>query len=442
MIWTNDGTTTHDVSADDGTFQSGPMSPGPDASPSRSRPRGPTSTAAPPTPSMTGSVTGRGRGDRLGPVSAVRRDRPRPHPTRPSASPDAFAYTGAAEIDRARGARHRRAAVRLGRDHRVRIALRADSSRGGSSPSPTPAASASPTSSCRAAAGAALPDGAVRPTSCPGHAPARLAARDARPTTTRTVAPGRRHVARGAAADEPLARRLRVLARGICVCTGSSRPAATRVTCCPVDPVAPPDLAYLAQVAQACDRLGYDAMLTPCGTGCEDAWLATAALIPLTRRIRFLVAFRPALLTPDPRRADGVDLPAALGRPAPREHRDRRGAGRARPLRRPRRQGRRATSRPASSSRSCGARGAVSRSTSPATTTRSRARRPATLPTRFPRSTSAARPTPPNGSRPATSTCTSRGANHPRMVAERVDRMRAPRRPRRAGRCASGSAST
>jgi len=34
-----------------------------------------------------------------------------------------------------------------------------------------------------------------------------------------------------------------------------------------------PDLAYLAQVAQACDHLGYDAMLTPCGTGCEDAWL-------------------------------------------------------------------------------------------------------------------------------------------------------------------------
>jgi len=39
-------------------------------------------------------------------------------------------------------------------------------------------------------------------------------------------------------------------------------------------------------------------MLTPCGTGCEDAWLATAALLPLTRRIKFLVAFRPALLTP------------------------------------------------------------------------------------------------------------------------------------------------
>ena len=59
-----------------------------------------------------------------------------------------------------------------------------------------------------------------------------------------------------------------------------------------------PDLAYLAQVAQAADQLGFDAMLTPCGTGCEDAWLATAMLIPLTRRIRFLVAFRPGLLSP------------------------------------------------------------------------------------------------------------------------------------------------
>src|SRR5262245_18852703 len=59
-----------------------------------------------------------------------------------------------------------------------------------------------------------------------------------------------------------------------------------------------PSLAYLAQVATACDTLGFDGMLTPCGTGCEDAWIATAALIPLTRRVKFLVAFRPALLSP------------------------------------------------------------------------------------------------------------------------------------------------
>lgn len=59
-----------------------------------------------------------------------------------------------------------------------------------------------------------------------------------------------------------------------------------------------PSHQYLAQIAQACDALGYDGLLTPCGTGCEDAWLATAPLIPLTRRIKFLVAFRPGLLSP------------------------------------------------------------------------------------------------------------------------------------------------
>jgi alkanesulfonate monooxygenase len=59
-----------------------------------------------------------------------------------------------------------------------------------------------------------------------------------------------------------------------------------------------PDISYLAQVARACDDLGYGAVLTPCGTGCEDAWLATAALLPLTKRLKFLVAFRPALLSP------------------------------------------------------------------------------------------------------------------------------------------------
>jgi alkanesulfonate monooxygenase len=55
---------------------------------------------------------------------------------------------------------------------------------------------------------------------------------------------------------------------------------------------------YLAQVAGACDRLGFDAVLTPCGTGCEDAWISTASLIPLTRRLRFLVAFRPGMVSP------------------------------------------------------------------------------------------------------------------------------------------------
>jgi alkanesulfonate monooxygenase len=63
-------------------------------------------------------------------------------------------------------------------------------------------------------------------------------------------------------------------------------------------PVRAPGLDYLAQVARACDQLGFDAVLTPCGTGCEDAWITTAMLVPQTRRLRFLVAFRPGLLSP------------------------------------------------------------------------------------------------------------------------------------------------
>lgn len=59
-----------------------------------------------------------------------------------------------------------------------------------------------------------------------------------------------------------------------------------------------PDVDYLGQVARAAEAMGFEAMLTPCGTMCEDAWIATAALIGQTRRIKFLVAFRPGLLSP------------------------------------------------------------------------------------------------------------------------------------------------
>jgi alkanesulfonate monooxygenase len=60
----------------------------------------------------------------------------------------------------------------------------------------------------------------------------------------------------------------------------------------------PPTHDYLAQVALAAEAAGFDAMLTPCGTGCEDAWIATASLLGVTTRIKFLVAFRPGLLSP------------------------------------------------------------------------------------------------------------------------------------------------
>ena len=59
-----------------------------------------------------------------------------------------------------------------------------------------------------------------------------------------------------------------------------------------------PSFDYLSQVATACEDMGFDAVLTPCGTACEDAWIATAPLIAVTRKLKFLVAFRPGLLNP------------------------------------------------------------------------------------------------------------------------------------------------
>jgi alkanesulfonate monooxygenase len=59
-----------------------------------------------------------------------------------------------------------------------------------------------------------------------------------------------------------------------------------------------PDLDYLAQVAGAADRLGFTGALVPFGLFCEDPWLVSAALSQQTRRLRFLVAFRPGLLSP------------------------------------------------------------------------------------------------------------------------------------------------
>ncbi|QXC59385.1 LLM class flavin-dependent oxidoreductase [Aquihabitans sp. G128] len=59
-----------------------------------------------------------------------------------------------------------------------------------------------------------------------------------------------------------------------------------------------PDLDYLTQVAKVAEKVGFDAVLTPTGTFCEDAWLTTAALIAATERLRFLVAFRPGLISP------------------------------------------------------------------------------------------------------------------------------------------------
>jgi alkanesulfonate monooxygenase len=55
---------------------------------------------------------------------------------------------------------------------------------------------------------------------------------------------------------------------------------------------------YLKQVAQAADELGFVGALLPTGRFCEDAWIYASSLLPVTRRLKFLVAVRPGLMSP------------------------------------------------------------------------------------------------------------------------------------------------
>ena len=59
-----------------------------------------------------------------------------------------------------------------------------------------------------------------------------------------------------------------------------------------------PSIDYLAEVARTAEQLGFEGVLTPTGTFCEDAWLTTAALLRETSRLKFLVAFRPGVINP------------------------------------------------------------------------------------------------------------------------------------------------
>ncbi|MFD2054364.1 FMNH2-dependent alkanesulfonate monooxygenase [Mesorhizobium calcicola] len=60
----------------------------------------------------------------------------------------------------------------------------------------------------------------------------------------------------------------------------------------------PATFGYLKEIAQAADRLGFKGVLLPTGTRCEDAWIVAAGLVPLTERLKFLVALRPGSGTP------------------------------------------------------------------------------------------------------------------------------------------------
>jgi len=58
------------------------------------------------------------------------------------------------------------------------------------------------------------------------------------------------------------------------------------------------DADYVRQVATAADSLGYEGVLLPTGRSCEDAWVVASSLIPATKRLKFLVALRPGIISP------------------------------------------------------------------------------------------------------------------------------------------------
>lgn len=58
------------------------------------------------------------------------------------------------------------------------------------------------------------------------------------------------------------------------------------------------DHGYLKQIAQAVDQLGFEGVLLPTGNSCEDAWVIASTLVPVTKRLKFLVAVRPAVMSP------------------------------------------------------------------------------------------------------------------------------------------------
>ncbi|MEV4757753.1 LLM class flavin-dependent oxidoreductase [Micromonospora sp. NPDC049559] len=55
---------------------------------------------------------------------------------------------------------------------------------------------------------------------------------------------------------------------------------------------------YLARIARAAEESGFDAVLTPVGSGCPDPWIVCAAVAQHARRIRLLVAVRAGFALP------------------------------------------------------------------------------------------------------------------------------------------------
>jgi alkanesulfonate monooxygenase len=70
---------------------------------------------------------------------------------------------------------------------------------------------------------------------------------------------------------------------------------------------------YMRQIAVAAESLGYDGLLIPTGSSCLDPWVTAASLVPVTSRIKLLVALRTSVSSPTVTARQAASLDQALG---------------------------------------------------------------------------------------------------------------------------------
>ena len=69
---------------------------------------------------------------------------------------------------------------------------------------------------------------------------------------------------------------------------------------------------YMRQIAVTAESLGYDGLLIPTGASCLDPWVTAASLVPVTSRIKLLVALRTSISGPTVNARQAATLDQAL----------------------------------------------------------------------------------------------------------------------------------
>jgi len=69
---------------------------------------------------------------------------------------------------------------------------------------------------------------------------------------------------------------------------------------------------YMRQIAVTAESLGYDGLLIPTGSSCLDPWVTAASLVPVTSRIKLLVALRTSVTGPTASARQAATLDQAL----------------------------------------------------------------------------------------------------------------------------------